>query len=157
MVVALLGILKAGGAYLPLDPLYPPDRLRFMLEDAAPKAVLTQKALVRALPSGRTQFIFFDDTWQLNSDTGVAPVRATMRGPDDLAYVIYTSGSTGTPKGVQITHRSIVNFLKSMRDKPGLTADDTLLAVTTLSFDIAALELFLPLTVGALVVVASFE
>jgi amino acid adenylation domain-containing protein len=157
MVVALLGILKAGGAYLPLDPLYPPERLRFMLEDAAPKAVLTQKALVRALPSGKTQFIFFDDTWQLNSDTGFAPVQATVRGPDDLAYVIYTSGSTGTPKGVQITHRSIVNFLKSMRDKPGLTADDTLLAVTTLSFDIAALELFLPLTVGALLVVASFE
>jgi amino acid adenylation domain-containing protein len=157
MVIGLVGILKAGGAYLPLDPLYPPDRLKFMLEDAGPKAVLTQKALVGTLPSVKAQFIFLDDLWQLNSDDGSDSVRTAARRSDDLAYVIYTSGSTGTPKGVQITHRSIVNFLKSMRDKPGLRADDTLLAVTTLSFDIAALELFLPLTVGALVVVASFE
>ena len=79
------------------------------------------------------------------------------RRPSDLAYVIYTSGSTGTPKGVQIAHRSILNFLHSMREKPGLSANDALLAVTTLSFDIAALEFFLPLTLGALVVIASSE
>src|SRR5690606_6722283 len=77
--------------------------------------------------------------------------------PDDLAYVIFTSGSTGRPKGVQIEHRAMVNFLCSMQREPGLCASDTLLAVTTLSFDIAVLELFLPLISGATVLIAGSE
>ena len=157
MPVGLLGILKAGGAYLPLDPLYPRDRLAFMLEDARPKAFVTQRRLEGALPDVKTNLVFIDDLSQ--SPAPNSPVAKSMqeRRPDDLAYVIYTSGSTGVPKGVEIAHRSIVNFLFSMRRSPGLTEDDALLAVTTLSFDIAALELFLPLTVGALVVIASAE
>ena len=157
MVVGLLGILKAGGAYLPLDPLYPPDRLTFMLEDAKPVAILTQRQLEKALPGVETNRVYIDDLSQSNSTPISTTGSAHQRSTGDLAYVIYTSGSTGTPKGVQITHRSIVNFLRSMRVKPGLTQDDALLAVTTLSFDIAGLELLLPLTVGALVVIASVQ
>ena len=157
MAVGLLGILKAGGAYLPLDPLYPPDRLAFMLEDARPIAVLTQRRLEGTLPHVKTKPVFLDDLAQLPAERGSAALSARERSAGDLAYVIYTSGSTGTPKGVQVTHRSIVNFLFSMRERPGLTETDRLLATTTLSFDIAGLEFFLPLTVGALVAIASVE
>jgi len=155
MVVGLLGVLKAGGAYLPLDPLYPLDRLLFMLEDAQPVAILTQRQLEKALPRVDTNRVYIDDL--SNSRRISTSASARQRSTGDLAYVIYTSGSTGTPKGVQVTHRSIVNFLRSMRVNPGLTPDDALLAVTTLSFDIAGLELLLPLTVGALVVIASVQ
>jgi len=110
MAVGLLGILKTGGAYLPLDPVHPTDRLAFMLKDAGPISILTQKRLEAALPDIKTRLIFLDDL-QLccAQQPEVRPVRE--RRPSDLAYVIYTSGSTGTPKGVQITHRSVVNFL----------------------------------------------
>ena len=101
--------------------------------------------------------VFLDDLSQISGQDGAAAMSGRERRPSDIAYVIYTSGSTGTPKGVQVAHRSIVNFLSSMRVKPGLTENDILLAVTTLSFDIAALELFLPLTVGAVAVIASTE
>src|SRR4029079_1378224 len=143
------------GAYLPLDPLYPLDRLLFMLEDAQPVAILTQRQLEKALPRVDTNRVYIDDL--SNSRRISTSASARQRSTGDLAYVIYTSGSTGTPKGVQVTHRSIVNFLRSMRVNPGLTPDDALLAVTTLSFDIAGLELLLPLTVGALVVIASVQ
>src|SRR5437764_396669 len=92
--------------------------------------------------------------------TGVPASRLSptpVRRPENLDYVIVTSGSSGKPKGVQIEHRSVVNFLESMRREPGLSAEDVLVAVTTLSFDIAGLELFLPLTTGARVVLASRE
>jgi amino acid adenylation domain-containing protein len=157
MAVGMLGILKAGGAYLPLDPLYPPDRLAFMLEDARPIAVLTQRRLEGTLSHLKAKPIFLDDLPELGLEGAPAISPTRERRPSDLAYVIYTSGSTGTPKGVQIAHRSIVNFIHSMREKPGLTQNDVLLAVTTLSFDIAVLEFFLPLTAGALVVIASVE
>ena len=157
MVVGLLGILKTGGAYLPLDPLYPPDRLAFMLEDARPVTVLTLKRLERALSHVKTKLVFIDDLPNLGLQHTPAVKSTRHRRPSDLAYVIYTSGSTGIPKGVQIAHRSVVNFLYSMQQKPGLAENDVLLAVTTLSFDIAALELFLPLIVGAQVVIASVE
>ncbi len=157
MLVGLLGILKAGGAYLPLDPTFPPDRLAFMLKDAQPFALLTQEKLQTLLPPHHAHVVCLD---QLPAPTpGRQPAFATLAGrqADDLAYVLYTSGSTGTPKGVQIQHRSLVNFLVSMQREPGITAQDTLLAVTTLSFDIAGLELYLPLTVGARVVIAPVE
>ncbi|PYK62978.1 MAG: non-ribosomal peptide synthetase, partial [Verrucomicrobia bacterium] len=156
LVVGLLGILKAGGAYLPLDPSYPQERLAFMLEDSQAPVVVTQRRLLEALPKGRARFVCLDSEWKLIAREDRENPGETV-SPKDLAYVIYTSGSTGKPKGVQLSHRAVVNFLSSMRREPGLTSEDTLLAVTTLSFDIAALELFLPLSVGARVALATRE
>lgn len=154
MMVGLLGILKAGGAYVPLDPAFPSERIAFMLEDAEAPVLLTQQHLLSQLPLLKAKVVCLDsdaDVLAHQSESNLLP-EATS---ENLAYVIYTSGSTGRPKGVQIIHRAVVNFLLSIRREPGLSAEDTLLAVTTLSFDIAALELFLPLIVGARVIVAS--
>ncbi|MEW6742261.1 MAG: amino acid adenylation domain-containing protein [Planctomycetota bacterium] len=154
LVVGVLGILKAGGAYFPLDPAYPRDRLAFMLGDSRASVLVTQEALPAELPAAETKVVCLDrDQSQIEQESDASP-----RVPYDagnLAYMIYTSGSTGKPKGVEISHGALLNFLNAMREEPGLTASDVLLAVTTLSFDIAALEIFLPLTVGARVVVAS--
>ena len=156
MVVGLLGILKAGGAYVPLDPAYPKERLRLILEDAQASLLLTEAALIESLPESRARIVCLDADWEAIAQAGEAGGLA-RHNPDNLAYVIFTSGSTGRPKGVQISHRAVVNFLSSMREQPGLTQQDTLLSVTTLSFDIAGLEIYLPLTTGARVVVASRE
>jgi amino acid adenylation domain-containing protein len=154
MLVALLAVLKSGAAYVPLDPEFPQERLAYMMADADIPMLLTSKRLSRQLPETDAIKIILDD-----EQSGVARHAEsnpeTHGGPDDLAYVIYTSGSTGKPKGVQVPHRGVVNFLCSMRRKPGFSESDRLLAVTTLSFDIAVLELFLPLTVGGSVVIAS--
>jgi amino acid adenylation domain-containing protein len=157
MVVGLLGILKAGGAYLPLDPTFPRDRLAFMREDAQPLVLLTQEKLRAILPPLQAQVVCLDKLPAKVSQRPTSPTAVAGRRAEDLAYVLYTSGSTGRPKGVQIQHRALINFLTSMQQEPGITADDSLLAITTLSFDIAGLELYLPLTVGARVVVASSE
>jgi amino acid adenylation domain-containing protein/non-ribosomal peptide synthase protein (TIGR01720 family) len=148
MVVGLLGILKAGGAYVPLDPTYPEERLAFMLEDAQVPVLLTQAHLEATLPQSRAQVLCLDREWERIGRASRANPASGVQ-PDNLAYVIYTSGSTGRPKGVQIAHRSLVNFIHSIRQRLGLSRQDILLAVTTLSFDIAALELYLPLVVGA--------
>ncbi len=155
MLVALLGVLKAGGAYLPLDPAYPADRIAYILEDSGARLVLVQEATWELLPAVDGVEVLALDA-PLPTDSGDAPLSHSP-SPENLAYVIYTSGSTGRPKGVQLPHRAVVNFLHTMRERPGLSGDDVLLAVTTLSFDIAGLELFLPLTVGATVVVAGRE
>ena len=156
MLSGLLGILKAGGAYVPLDPDYPRDRLAFMVGDSGVKVLLTQKRLVDALPPHQAAVICLDDEeFKIQDSKLDTPNSESGVHPKHLAYVIYTSGSTGKPKGVQIQHGSLVNFLASMRRAPGLTENDTLLSVTTLSFDIAALEIFLPLTTGARVLLAS--
>ncbi len=156
MVVGLLGILKAGGAYLPLDPGFPPARIAFMLRDANVPVLVTQESLQGQLDAASARVVRLD----LDRDAiDRSPANDLEQGAtaDNLAYVIYTSGSTGTPKGVMIPHRALTNFLLSMREQPGLAAHDTLLAVTTLSFDIAALEVFLPLVCGARVELASRE
>lgn len=156
MVIGLLGVLKAGGAYVPLDPAYPRERLAFMVEDSQVPVLLTQENLVVALAEHTAKVVCLDADWkEIAKESDRHPIKATTA--EDLAYVIYTSGSTGKPKGVQIPHRTVVNFLSSMSHMPGLHNQDVLLSVTTLSFDIAALELFLPLTVGARVVVVSRE
>ena len=155
MLVGLLAILKAGGAYIPLDPIYPPERIGLMLDDARPHLVLTQTALRQQLPPVDAAIVCVDDLPQEDAATQVPQIDG--RGAGDVAYVIYTSGSTGKPKGVELTHRNVVNFLASMQREPGLTAQDVVLAVTTVSFDIAVLELFLPLITGAKVVIAPPE
>ncbi|WP_224771017.1 non-ribosomal peptide synthetase [Pseudomonas sp. FEN] len=160
MVAGLLGVLKAGAAYVPLDPYYPLDRLAYMLESCAPTVILTQEALLPVLPAGAVPVLLLDPEQAgragFLAQPEVNPPRVGMR-PEHLAYVIYTSGSTGQPKGVQVAHRGLSNFLLSMGREPGLSAQDRLLAVTTICFDIAALELYLPLVNGACVVLASRE
>ncbi len=156
MMVALLGILKAGGAYVPLDPAYPQERLAFMIKDSGLQVLITHEPFRSTLSKQVEKLVRIDKDWPIISrESQENP--ATEIEPENLAYVIYTSGSTGRPKGVQICHRSLVNLLTSMRDRPGLTEEDSLLAVTTISFDIAALELYLPLMVGARCVLASRE
>jgi amino acid adenylation domain-containing protein len=152
MVIALLGVLKAGGAYLPVDLSFPQDRIEFMLEDAQPRVLVTVGKLLAKLPKHRAEVVCVDDC-----ASAAKVVAAQGAEPRHLAYIIYTSGSTGKPKGVEICHGSLVNFLSSMRAAPGLEERDTLLSVTTPSFDIFGLELWLPLTVGAKVVIVSPE
>lgn len=156
MLVGLLGILKAGCAYVPLDPWFPQERTLRMLEDSGARIVLTQESVEDRFPAAGAEVIRLDrDSSAIESERADPP--DVEVDPDRLAYVIYTSGSTGDPKGVQISHRSVVNLLSSMAREPGFGEDDVLLAVTTISFDIAALELFLPLVSGGKVVVASRE
>ena len=154
MLVGLLGILKAGGAYVPLDPEYPEERLAYMLEDSRVQVLLTQRAHKGKLSQSEVKVINMDSDWKIiDRMQGNNPPSRTS--PQNLAYVIFTSGSTGKPKGVQVPHRAVVNFLTSMSREPGMTEEDVLLAVTTLSFDIAGLELFLPLIVGAKTIIIS--
>ena len=154
-VTGLLGILKAGGAYLPLDFGYPQERLAFMIRDADVRVLLTQASIAPQLPSSGIHNLCLDVFSSACLGAAVNP--ASGAKPDNLAYIIYTSGSTGKPKGVEICHRSVVNFLNSMRTVPGITAQDTVLSVTTPSFDIFGLEIWLPLTTGAKVVIAPEE
>jgi amino acid adenylation domain-containing protein len=149
MVVGLLGILKAGGAYVPLDPAFPEDRLAYMLADSQARVLLTQESLrEHKFNHADLKQICLDSDWPVIAGQDVGNIFSEAEA-SNLAYVIYTSGSTGKPKGVEITNGSVINFLTSMRQEPGLGEDDVLLSVTTLSFDIAVLEIFLPLTTGA--------
>lgn len=149
LVTAVLAVLKAGAAYVPMDPTFPAERLAYMIGDSGASILLTQGPLASAVPTSARVILI--EAGEPNDHPGVV----TQPDLDDLAYVIYTSGSTGKPKGVPITHRSLTNLLFSMREEPGFGDADTLLAVTTLSFDIAALELYVPLISGGTVVVAS--
>jgi amino acid adenylation domain-containing protein len=154
MVIGLYGILKAGGAYVPLDPGFPRDRLAFMAADAGLTLIVTTEALRHLVPEARCASVCLDSDWdRIRVQSWDNPER--LGTVDDIAYVLYTSGSTGKPKGVEIPHRALANFLRSMRAEPGCTERDVLLAVTTLSFDIAGLELYLPLIAGGRVVLAS--
>jgi amino acid adenylation domain-containing protein len=154
MPVALAAVLKAGGAYVPLDPTHPAERLSYTLQDAAVTCVITLTRFAEQLADARAPLLALDElSDEIARQPATAPGVATK--PSDLAYVIYTSGSTGRPKGVEVEHRNVVSFLEAMRLEPGIGAKDVLLAVTTLSFDIAGLEMWLPLTVGARIVIAS--
>jgi amino acid adenylation domain-containing protein len=153
MVVALLGVLAAGAAYVPLDPGYPRARLAFVAADAALDALVTEEAPASLVPAGDVPVVRLDADRAAIDAEDDAPLDLAA-DPGALAYLIYTSGSTGAPKGVEIPHRALASFLAAMRVRPGLDAGDCLVAVTSLSFDIAALEIFLPLTVGARVAIA---
>ncbi|MGY0554054.1 amino acid adenylation domain-containing protein [Vreelandella sp. 2A-K22] len=155
MVVGLLAILKAGGAYVPLDPDYPAERLAYMVEDSGIELLLTQQHLSDTLPVTDGLNVIELDRLGVTHHASTNPEVALHR--EHLAYVIYTSGSTGRPKGVMVRHHALSHFLLSMQETPGLSPDDILVAVTSLSFDIAALELYLPLISGARVVLASRE
>ena len=153
MIVAMLGVLKAGGAYVPMDPHFPRERLEWMARDSALNVLLTDEQSRDLLDvPGATVLSLSGNGQEISQESEEAPARVVTS--ENRAYVIYTSGSTGVPKGVQIAHRSVVNFLRSMQRKPGLSAEDRLLSVTTLSFDISGLEVFLPLITGGAVVLA---
>jgi amino acid adenylation domain-containing protein len=154
MVASLLGVLKAGAAYLPLDPQFPKRRLQLIMDDANPRVVLTQRSLMESLPPSDAATIICDDIFLDHESDAEASQEVST---EDLAYVLYTSGSTGKPKGVEVPHGALVNLLASMQREPGFAANDRMLAVTTLSFDIAALEIFLPLVTGGQLVIATSD
>lgn len=155
LVISLLAIMQCGAAYLPLDPEYPKERLEFMLNDSKAKVLLTTKTLSASLPSSSPTLFIEDAMSALNQYSGSQlSINVT---PNDTAYLLYTSGSTGLPKGVPITHKNLVNFLCSMALEPGINENDRLLSITTISFDIAGLELYLPLIKGATLILANQE
>jgi amino acid adenylation domain-containing protein len=157
MLAGVLAVLKTGAAYVPLDPSFPEARLRFMAHDAQLALLVSTAALAGAVGLPRDRHLLLDADARMIAAAPDTRLSADAHGAQagDPAYVIYTSGSTGKPKGVVIPHRAVVNFLTSMAREPGLGADDVLVAVTTLSFDIAVLELLLPLTRGAAVAIAT--
>lgn len=150
MLVALLAVMKCGAAYLPLDPAYPASRLAFMLTDSEARFVLASAPL--PFPTSAAVVHLPDALAAAAALPAHEPTLAVAGS--NLLYVLYTSGSTGKPKGVQVTHSNVVNFLCSMQQEPGISAHDKLLAITTISFDIAGLELYLPLVSGATLVLA---
>jgi len=154
LIVTLLAVLKAGAAYVPLDTESPASRLAFMIQDSGLQLIITQQTLRERLPQSAAQVVCLEtEVEKIASEPSANSSRKT--NPSSLAYVIYTSGSTGTPKAVEIPHSAVVNFLTSMRQRPGVTPEDRLLAVTTLSFDIAGLEIYLPLVAGGRVELSS--
>ncbi|BFM51422.1 amino acid adenylation domain-containing protein [Marinomonas sp. THO17] len=160
MLAVLLGIWKAGAAYLPLDPEFPQDRLANILEDAEPACIVTNHQVSSCLPDTKLVMLYTEHT-----DSPRAPLSVThnsehtqlQTNPHAPAYVIYTSGSTGRPKGVEISHYALKNFLLAMQHELKFSQVDRFLAVTTISFDISLLELFLPIMVGGSVVIAARE
>lgn len=150
LIAALLGVLRTGAAYVPLDPGFPRERLAYMARDSELAVLVTEST--DAGPDWPAGCVM------VSPETASAGSTELRHGdpslPESPAYVIYTSGSTGAPKGVVVPHSAVVNFIRSMQTTPGMGTDDRLLAVTTLSFDIAVLELILPLSMGATVVIA---
>jgi amino acid adenylation domain-containing protein len=151
LIVALLAIVKAGAAYLPLDPLFPSERIRTMLDDSGVRIMVAGQSFASKLSAFEGKTIRLEDTrWKANGRSNLA----IAVGPEDLAYVLFTSGSTGRPKGVQVPRRALTNLLWSLREWLGLNERDRVLAISTIAFDIASLEIWLPLVVGAEIVVA---
>jgi len=155
MLISLLAIMKSGAAYIPMDPGFPQKRIEFMLNDSSTKILLTSQKY-KGRFHAKTKEILIEDVWKKTNSISNQEVKVSLNGKD-LAYILYTSGSTGNPKGVQIEHHSLVNFLLSMQKAPGIKAEDKLLAITTISFDIAGLELYLPLISGAELIIADAE
>jgi amino acid adenylation domain-containing protein len=160
LVPAMLAVLRCGAAYVPLDPGFPAERLDFMVRDAELALVLSSRELLDSLRLPATPRLLLDADREAIAAEDDGPLDLVPEAADPWqtpAYVIYTSGSTGKPKGVVVPHAAVANFLHAMAETPGLSANERLVAVTTLSFDIAVLELLLPLVVGAEVILASRE
>ena len=155
LIASLFAILQCGAAYLPLDPKFPTERLEFMLEDSQASFLLTTQELSTSLPNS-SKTILIEDILSALEQYPITPISLIVP-QTATAYMMYTSGSTGKPKGVTVTHKNLVNFLYSMALEPGINEEDKLLSITTISFDIAGLELFLPLIKGATVVFADYE
>ncbi|WP_316634060.1 amino acid adenylation domain-containing protein [uncultured Flavobacterium sp.] len=154
LVAVLLGILKSGRAYIPLDPNFPTERLGYIVENSQSKVLICEKEY-RLDVAEAVKIITLEKILEnIDSCKGIL---TTALSPKDTAYIIYTSGSTGNPKGVEIGHESLLNFLISIRQKPGVSATDTLFSVTTYSFDISILEFFVPLISGAVLYIANQE
>ncbi len=152
LVIAPLAVMKAGSAYIPLDPVYPAGRLQQIIQQSNMSAIIANSSEL-SLPDTSLPVITMQESSGGGGDSNSLP----MALPEDTAYIMFTSGSTGQPKGVQIPHRALTNFLCAMRERPGFGSQDTIVALTTICFDISILELFLPLTVGAAVVIADEE
>lgn len=159
MVASMLGVLKTGAAYLPLDPEFPADRISYMLEDAKPSCIITTEEIAASLPDDlAVPELVLDQAVTQEIIKRYSPENQDVSvSLDHPAYIIYTSGSTGRPKGVVVTRKSLSNFLLSMQEAFSLGEEDRLLAVTTVAFDISALELYLPLISGAQIVIAKKE
>ncbi|UQZ59602.1 non-ribosomal peptide synthetase [Bacillus subtilis] len=159
MVASMLGVLKTGAAYLPLDPEFPADRISYMLEDSKPSCIITTKEIAASLPDNlAVPELVLDQAVTQEIIKRYSPENPDVSvSLDHPAYIIYTSGSTGRPKGVVVTQKSLSNFLLSMQEAFSLGEEDRLLAVTTVAFDISALELYLPLISGAQIVIAKKE
>jgi amino acid adenylation domain-containing protein len=155
-LVALLATLKAGAAYVPLDPSHPTERLQLVLTDAEPEVMIVNPGSPFAAAAGARPVVILDDVETVGAGYPTTAPAVTVP-PEGLAYLMYTSGSTGRPKGVEVTRGALANFLRSMAHTPGLSQADRLLAVTTTAFDISGLELYLPLCVGATVIIADCE
>lgn len=152
MVIAMLAVLKAGGAYVPVDPSYPQERIDYMLMDTKAELILTQRHTRHKtqLPNDKILYINLTEEFYVKQTSGKLPAICDVT---NLAYVIYTSGTTGKPKGVMITHQGLFNFLQGMKDIIPLTEQDHFLAVTSISFDIAVLELLWCLTIGTTITI----
>src|SRR3954470_7547576 len=143
-IMTLLAVLKAGGAYLPLDPTYPRERLAFMFEDAAPEVLVTSSALLNRLPEREADLLLLDqERGKIDAESEIAP--PVEIHPANLAVVIYTSGSTGRPKGTALTHESMSSFIRAAGAVIAADGPPRMLQHTALSFDISAMEIFIPL------------
>jgi len=154
MIIGLLAISKTGATYLPLDPIYPKARLFLIIDDAKPVITLTQHALFDSVPETESQIVFIDDRSEYSKES---TDNLSFGNPAKPGYILYTSGSTGKPKGVPVTQHAVVNLVNSMTRLLSFTVHDILLAVTTISFDIAELEMYMPLFIGAKLVIATQE
>jgi amino acid adenylation domain-containing protein len=156
MVVGMLGVMKAGGAFLPLDPAYPKQRLRFMLQDSRAPVLLTRRSLAGAIPDYTGRTVCIEEDWDaIARECDTNPV--TAAGPDNTVYVIYTSGSTGRPKGVMVTHRGLVNCGYAVLEEFGLGPNDRVLQFSAFSFDASVFEFTLALRAGASLCLARRE
>lgn len=155
MVITLLAIVRSGAAYVPLDPEYPQARIEFMLEDTDAGFLITQEKYNGRFQSKGRVILMEDMVRQASLYSTTPPEIDTDM--DDVVYILFTSGSTGRPKGAQITQRGLVNFLVEMQKEPGLDINDRVLALTTISFDISGLELYLPLITGAEIILTDAQ